>query len=437
MPMTAQMLVARGKGFSRPTKPWPRSPSASSVLESSRPREPPHLPRDVLHHARHFRVHERRHPAGRDDPPDSGDREPWSMCWRDRESSPASRSTTGAKPLAGCPAESITEGLDGLRQRLAGYHESARASPSGEPSSPSATGCRPTCASRRMRTHSRAMPRLSRSRGRADRRARGADGRRPHHRALRRGHRGVLHAVFDALYDQHVSLEGMLLKPNMVIAGQRLPARGLGRGRRDRHGAHLRRHVRGRTQDRLLRGPGPPRGHHAPGHPSISSTGRNRGPLSFPTAARCRTRRSRLGAARSENRTPRRRLLPSRQVRERRRRWAGIAVEMESRGFASRSCADARPAVNSSGEAPWHTRPRQGSNKRAQQRRTGRTRADRYRRRARGDARLLARLQLPLGGDDLSEGQPAPSRAAEPSTSSTGCSVTGARARRCPSCGCT
>jgi fructose-bisphosphate aldolase class I len=30
----------------------------------------------------------------------------------------------------------------------------------------------------------------------------------------------VLHAVFNALFDQRVSLEGMLLKPNMVISGK-------------------------------------------------------------------------------------------------------------------------------------------------------------------------------------------------------------------------
>jgi len=30
----------------------------------------------------------------------------------------------------------------------------------------------------------------------------------------------VLHAVFNALFDQKVSLEGMLLKPNMVISGK-------------------------------------------------------------------------------------------------------------------------------------------------------------------------------------------------------------------------
>jgi len=33
----------------------------------------------------------------------------------------------------------------------------------------------------------------------------------------------VLHAVFDELFDQGVSLEGMLLKPNMVIAGKQCP----------------------------------------------------------------------------------------------------------------------------------------------------------------------------------------------------------------------
>ena len=44
-------------------------------------------------------------------------------------------------------------------------------------------------------------------------------------RALRRGHRLVLHAVFDALFEQRVALEAMLLKPNMVIAGKECPAR--------------------------------------------------------------------------------------------------------------------------------------------------------------------------------------------------------------------
>jgi fructose-bisphosphate aldolase class I len=35
----------------------------------------------------------------------------------------------------------------------------------------------------------------------------------------------VLHTVFDALFDQHVALEGMLLKPSMVISGATCPRR--------------------------------------------------------------------------------------------------------------------------------------------------------------------------------------------------------------------
>jgi fructose-bisphosphate aldolase, class I len=38
---------------------------------------------------------------------------------------------------------------------------------------------------------------------------------------LRTGDGNVLHAVFKALFVQKVSLEGMLLKPNMVISGIR------------------------------------------------------------------------------------------------------------------------------------------------------------------------------------------------------------------------
>src|SRR5215510_10348720 len=33
----------------------------------------------------------------------------------------------------------------------------------------------------------------------------------------------MLHATFDALFEQRVNLEGMLLKPNMVIAGKQCP----------------------------------------------------------------------------------------------------------------------------------------------------------------------------------------------------------------------
>ena len=56
----------------------------------------------------------------------------------------------------------------------------------------------------------------------------------------------VLKTVFRELYEQRVVLEGMVLKPNMVIAGKTSPAAGLrGRGRReDPHGAEALRAIR-------------------------------------------------------------------------------------------------------------------------------------------------------------------------------------------------
>src|SRR3954471_21487227 len=36
---------------------------------------------------------------------------------------PGIKVDTGARPLAGCPGETVTEGLDGLRDRLAEYRE--------------------------------------------------------------------------------------------------------------------------------------------------------------------------------------------------------------------------------------------------------------------------------------------------------------------------
>ena len=108
---------------------------------------------------------------------------------------PGIKVDAGAKPLAGphVKIETVTEGLDGLRERLAEYHKLGR----------------PLCQVARRHHHhrraavvelhqgqrARARP-LRRavpgSRHRPHRRARGADGRRPlrpHHRALLRGNR--------------------------------------------------------------------------------------------------------------------------------------------------------------------------------------------------------------------------------------------------------
>jgi fructose-bisphosphate aldolase class I len=132
---------------------------------------------------------------------------------------PGIKVDTGAKPLAGSPREHITEGLDGLPARLDEY---------------SAMGARfgkwravivisdglPTSACVRANAHALARyAAICQDRGIVP---------IVEPEVLMEGSHtiercedvtsGVLHTVFDELLEQHVSLEGMLLKPNMVIA---------------------------------------------------------------------------------------------------------------------------------------------------------------------------------------------------------------------------
>ena len=134
---------------------------------------------------------------------------------------PGIKVDNGAKPLAGSPGESITEGLDGLRDRLKEYQKLGarfakwRAVIAVSDKLPSAT-----C----VQVNAHALARYA-----ALCQEQGMvpivepevlmDG--PH--TIERCEEvtgDVLHAVFNALFDQKVSLEGMLLKPNMVISGK-------------------------------------------------------------------------------------------------------------------------------------------------------------------------------------------------------------------------
>jgi len=134
---------------------------------------------------------------------------------------PGIKVDTGAKDLAGSPGEKVTEGLDGLRDRLSDYYKMGarfakwRAVIRITDSLPT-----PTC----LVVNAHALGRYA-----ALCQEQGLvpivepevlmDG--PH----TIDHCGevtsqVLHSVFNALYDQRVSLERMLLKPNMVISGK-------------------------------------------------------------------------------------------------------------------------------------------------------------------------------------------------------------------------
>jgi fructose-bisphosphate aldolase class I len=134
---------------------------------------------------------------------------------------PGIKVDTGAKPLAGFPNETVTEGLDGLRERLSEYHS---------------MGAR--FAKWRAVIHvTDTLPTLACVSANAHALARYAslcqeqefvpivepevlmDG--PHTIDRCEEVTGiVLHTVFHALFEQRVALEGMLLKPNMVIAGK-------------------------------------------------------------------------------------------------------------------------------------------------------------------------------------------------------------------------
>jgi fructose-bisphosphate aldolase class I len=130
----------------------------------------------------------------------------------------------GAKPLAGSVGERVTEGLDGLRERLVEYRElGARFAKWRAVFDVSDTLPSRTC----VAANAHALGRYA-----ALCQEQGLvpivepevlmDGRHTIQRC-EEVTGNVLHAVFDALFEQGVCLEGMLLKPNMVVPGSRCP----------------------------------------------------------------------------------------------------------------------------------------------------------------------------------------------------------------------
>jgi fructose-bisphosphate aldolase class I len=138
---------------------------------------------------------------------------------------PGIKVDTGAKPLAGAPEETVTEGLDGLRERLNEYREMGarftkwRAVMRIGPGIPSRY-----C----IETNAHAL-------GRYAALAQEADlvpivepeviwnGEHDIHRC-REVTENVLHSVFEQLASQRCFLEGTILKPNMITSGHECPA---------------------------------------------------------------------------------------------------------------------------------------------------------------------------------------------------------------------
>jgi fructose-bisphosphate aldolase class I len=134
---------------------------------------------------------------------------------------PGIKVDTGAKPLAGFPGETVTEGLDGLRDRLAEYRAmGARFAKWRAVIHVTETLPSSVCVSANAYALGRyaalcqeqelvpiVEPEVLMDGSHTIERCEEVTG-------------NVLHAVFNALFEQGVTLEGILLKPNMVVAGK-------------------------------------------------------------------------------------------------------------------------------------------------------------------------------------------------------------------------
>ncbi len=132
----------------------------------------------------------------------------------------------GAKPLAGFPGETITEGLDGLRERLIEYRSLGARFAKWRAVIDIGEGI-PTSYAIEANAHALARyaalcqendivpivePEVL------------MDGAHSIDRCAEVTER-VLQRVFDQLFEQRILLEGMVLKPNMVISGKKAPNR--------------------------------------------------------------------------------------------------------------------------------------------------------------------------------------------------------------------
>lgn len=135
---------------------------------------------------------------------------------------PGIKVDTGAKPLAGSPDEKITEGLDGLADRLEEYRElGAKFAKWRGVITIDEEKRLPTDHCIHVNAHALARyAALCQDAGivpivEPEVLMDGAHTIETSYEVTRR----TLHAVFDELYKQHVFLEGIVLKPNMVLTG--------------------------------------------------------------------------------------------------------------------------------------------------------------------------------------------------------------------------
>jgi fructose-bisphosphate aldolase, class I len=139
---------------------------------------------------------------------------------------PGIKVDTGAKPLAGFPNETITEGLDGLRERLADYYKLGARFAKWRAVIDIAEHIPTTFA---IEANAHALARYAALCQEANivpivEPEVLMDGSHTLERCEQVTSE-TLHKVFAALHSHHIHLEGMILKPNMVISGKKCPNR--------------------------------------------------------------------------------------------------------------------------------------------------------------------------------------------------------------------
>ena len=110
------------RASSPPTRARARSRSASRAsIVALDGGEPPRLPRAAVHHAGRRAVHQRRDPLRRDDPPEGERRHAVPGPARGAGHPPGHQGRQGHQAAGPSRSEKVTEGLDGLRERIAEY----------------------------------------------------------------------------------------------------------------------------------------------------------------------------------------------------------------------------------------------------------------------------------------------------------------------------
>jgi fructose-bisphosphate aldolase class I len=169
--------------------------------------------------------HQRRDPVRRNDPAENDGRAPRSPGAADAGIVPGIKVDMGAKPLAGHPGQTVTEGLDGLRERFVEYHELGARFAKWRGVTAIGQGS-PTIASTPTRRRWRAMPRCAQENGIVPivepEVLMDYDNDIDTCAAVTEW---VLKEVFQQLYYANVKLEGIVLKPNMIVPGMKAPSR--------------------------------------------------------------------------------------------------------------------------------------------------------------------------------------------------------------------